>query len=62
MAVIINERGTTTETLRRLLASVSNPFAAGDRVGIKIHWGERGNYGFIRLSCIPAVAVRRPTV
>jgi uncharacterized protein len=47
MSDIIKECGTTTETLRRLLAGVGNPFAIGDRVGIKIHWGERGNHGFL---------------
>jgi uncharacterized protein len=47
MADIIKECGTTTKTLRRLLTGVSNRFAAGDTVGIKIHWGERGNHGFL---------------
>ncbi len=47
MDVIVTERGTTPETLRRVLASAGNPFAAGNRVGIKIHWGERGNCGFL---------------
>ena len=47
MDVIVTERGTTPETLRRVLASVSNPFTAGNRVGIKIHWGERGNKKFL---------------
>jgi len=47
MTVIIKEPGTTTETLRRLLTGVNNPFAAGDTVGIKIHWGEKGNHCFL---------------
>jgi uncharacterized Fe-S center protein len=33
--------------LRRLLESITNPFAPGDRVGIKVHWGEKGNEGFL---------------
>jgi uncharacterized Fe-S center protein len=46
-AEISKERGATPETLRRLLARIGNPFAARDTVGIKIHWGERGNRGFL---------------
>ena len=47
MTVIIKEPGTTTETLRRLLTGVDTPFAAGETVGIKIHWGEKGNHCFL---------------
>jgi len=35
------------ETLRRLLNKLRFPFAAGDAIGIKLHWGERGNRGFL---------------
>jgi uncharacterized Fe-S center protein len=47
MAHIVKKRGTTTETLRRLLAGIGNPFAVGNTVGIKIHWGERRNRGYL---------------
>ena len=39
--------GHTAETLRRLLDGMIKPYKPGDRVGIKIHWGERGNKGFL---------------
>ncbi len=35
------------ESLRQLLKSMQHPFATGDNVGIKLHWGERGNKGFL---------------
>ncbi|MBN1472436.1 MAG: DUF362 domain-containing protein [Syntrophaceae bacterium] len=35
------------ESLRQLLRQVQYPFKAGDNVGIKLHWGERGNRGFL---------------
>ncbi len=34
-------------SLRKLLARFQSPFDAGDRVGIKLHWGERGNKGYL---------------
>jgi uncharacterized protein len=33
--------------LRALLGDLKAPFARGDRVGIKLHWGERGNRSFL---------------
>jgi len=33
--------------LRRLLEKVGMPFRPGDRVGIKLHWGEKGNRSFL---------------
>ncbi len=33
--------------LRSLLQDMLHPFRKGDRVGIKLHWGERGNHGFL---------------
>jgi len=33
--------------LRRLLEKMEAPFRGGDRVGIKLHWGERGNRSFL---------------
>ncbi len=38
--------------LRALLARVRVPFGAGDRVGIKVHWGERGNRSFLDASYV----------
>jgi len=33
--------------LRRLLEKLETPFRRGDRVGIKLHWGEKGNKSFL---------------
>ena len=35
------------ESLRRLLGQFRSPFVSGDSVGIKLHWGERGNKSFL---------------
>jgi len=35
------------ESLQKVLEQFQFPFAAGDRIGIKLHWGERGNEGFL---------------
>jgi len=35
------------ESLRKLLQHLRPPFSAGDTVGIKLHWGEKGNKGFL---------------
>jgi uncharacterized protein len=40
--------GNMPETLRHLLDAIRNPFRAGDTVGVKIHWGEKGNRSFIQ--------------
>ncbi len=37
----------SVEALRKLLDQMKAPFKAGDRVGIKLHWGERGNISFL---------------
>jgi hypothetical protein len=29
--------------LNNLLAKMRRPFRSGDAVGVKVHWGERGN-------------------
>ena len=34
-------------SLRVLLGQLKPPFTGGDRVGIKLHWGERGNRSFL---------------
>lgn len=47
MSDILQASGHTPETLRRLLDGTINPFAPGETVGIKIHWGERGNESFL---------------
>jgi len=35
------------ESLRQLLGQFMSPFTPGDSVGIKLHWGERGNKGYL---------------
>jgi uncharacterized protein len=40
--------GDKPETLRHLLDAIRTPFRDGDRIGIKIHWGERGNRSFLQ--------------
>ena len=37
------------ESLRKLLKQLQPPFAAGDTVGIKLHWGEKAIKAFCRL-------------
>ncbi len=44
---ILQTKGCTTDRLRHLLEGMKNPFATGDTVGIKIHWGEKGNHNFL---------------
>jgi uncharacterized protein len=44
---IIKVAGADPETLQSVLKGVKQPFAVGDRIGIKVHWGERGNHGFL---------------
>jgi uncharacterized Fe-S center protein len=47
MSDILKRNGNTTDTLRHLLDGLTKPFTSGDTVGIKIHWGEKGNHGFL---------------
>jgi uncharacterized Fe-S center protein len=47
MSDIFQTSGCTTDTLRRLLDGMTKPFTSGDTVGIKIHWGEKGNHNFL---------------
>ena len=47
MSDIIKIRGTSTKSLGRLLHGLGKLFSPGETVGIKIHWGERGNAGFL---------------
>ena len=35
------------ESLQKLLGQFRAPFTSGDCVGIKLHWGERGNKGYL---------------
>ncbi len=35
------------KSLQKTLKQFQPPFAPGDRVGIKLHWGERGNEGYL---------------
>src|SRR5512140_1455072 len=47
MPDIVQSCGCSTDTLRHLLDGMTKPFASGDTVGIKIHWGEKGNQNFL---------------
>ncbi|MBU1744699.1 MAG: DUF362 domain-containing protein, partial [Proteobacteria bacterium] len=44
---ILHIPGNSAESLRDLLQDLYSPFTVGESVGIKIHWGERGNEGFL---------------
>ncbi|MBA4396222.1 MAG: 4Fe-4S ferredoxin [Syntrophus sp. (in: bacteria)] len=35
------------QALQTLLARLTHPFKKGDRVGVKLHWGEKGNHTFL---------------
>lgn len=39
--------GNDPESLLEILTEMPLPWAAGDKVGIKVHWGEKGNHGFL---------------
>lgn len=39
--------GGTVESLRLLLRELKTPFTPGQKIGIKLHWGERGNHTFL---------------
>jgi uncharacterized Fe-S center protein len=47
MKEILQARGATPGALRRLLARMPIPCSEGDSVGIKLHWGEKGNLTFL---------------
>jgi uncharacterized Fe-S center protein len=47
MSDLICVRGNSIHALGDLLRELGHPFSPGKKVGIKIHWGERGNVGFI---------------
>jgi len=36
-----------TKALSSLLGDIKSPFKSGTEVGIKLHWGERGNHSFL---------------
>lgn len=42
--------------LSSLLQDMKHPFRKGDRVGIKLHWGERGNHSFLSPSYAKEIA------
>ncbi|MCL2669837.1 MAG: DUF362 domain-containing protein, partial [Syntrophaceae bacterium] len=44
---IVQASGTSTEALRTILDQCPHSFVPGSRVGIKLHWGERGNHTFL---------------
>jgi uncharacterized Fe-S center protein len=48
MPSIYTSEGQSPDALRRLLDMFPKTFNNGDRIGIKLHWGERGNENFIR--------------
>ena len=37
----------TLAALKGLLTKMDHPFHKGDSVGIKLHWGERGNHSYL---------------
>lgn len=37
----------SVSALRSILAGLKPPFGKGDRVGVKLHWGEKGNRSFL---------------
>jgi len=41
-------KGSKPETLGMLLKTITPPFRSGDTIGVKIHWGERGNRSFLK--------------
>ncbi len=45
--MILRSPGKTLGALRALLRGFKDPFGAGQQVGIKLHWGERGNCNFL---------------
>lgn len=47
MTDILQSSGCSTDTLRLLLDGMTKPFTSGDTVGIKTHWGEKGNQSFL---------------
>jgi uncharacterized protein len=47
MSDVIKAPGKTPDVLRDLLNRLTNPFLKGDTVGVKVHWGEKGNHGFL---------------
>jgi uncharacterized Fe-S center protein len=40
-------KGETAASLRMLLKELKTPFTPGQKVGIKLHWGEKGNHTFL---------------
>jgi len=46
-ATLSDEQKPYIESLRKVLEQFHPPFVTGDRIGIKLHWGERGNEGFL---------------
>jgi uncharacterized Fe-S center protein len=45
---IYKNKENTLESLHNLLNALDNPFRPGDSVGIKLHWGEKGNENYLR--------------
>lgn len=53
---VTEKRKPYVESLRNLLEKFHYPFAPGDSVGIKLHWGERGNKGFLPADYAKAIS------
>ena len=47
LETVTGETKPYVESLRKLLGQFQAPFTSGDSVGIKLHWGERGNKGYL---------------
>ncbi len=47
MTQVFKSNGQSPQALRHLLDTFTKPFQSGDRIGIKLHWGERDNKTFI---------------
>jgi len=37
----------SVDVFRNLLGDLNHPFVKGDSVGIKLHWGEKGNRSYL---------------
>lgn len=42
-----SDEASRIKALRAVLAEIQMPFKSGDRIGIKLHWGELGNENFL---------------
>ena len=47
LETVVGKEKPYVESLRQLLVQFQSPFTSGDGVGIKLHWGERGNKSYL---------------